>query len=257
MPKPSPVTEGRIFRFDELVSTNDEARHPRYRHGDVILARRQSGGRGQRGHLWLSPEGENLTFSLLLEPRFLSAAQQFSLLEAVALGIQSMAAACNLEAEAEPRIKWTNDLYLGDRKAAGILIEHNLTDGCIARSIVGIGLNVNQVLFDPTLPNPTSLRLAAGGRSFDPEAVLAACRTAIGQWYDLLEQGDSATIHRCYLERLWRLDLPCRFRLPDGTLFTGTIRGARPTGELQVEYPDGRWHDHLFRTIELLPNAER
>lgn len=60
-----------IYRIDETTSTNDEARDAKYRHGDIVWAERQTAGRGQRGHTWTSPEGENLTFSMVLEPRFL------------------------------------------------------------------------------------------------------------------------------------------------------------------------------------------
>ncbi|MBQ6581532.1 MAG: biotin--[Alistipes sp.] len=66
-----------IYRFDILPSTNDEATATQYVEGDIILAQRQTAGRGQRGHTWESALGENLTFSLLLEPQFLPPSEQF------------------------------------------------------------------------------------------------------------------------------------------------------------------------------------
>ena len=74
-----------IHRIEETTSTNDDARDAKYRHGDIVWAERQTAGRGQRGHKWSSAEGLNLTFSLVLEPRFLPAGEQFLLNEAVAL----------------------------------------------------------------------------------------------------------------------------------------------------------------------------
>ena len=109
-----------IYRFDTLTSTNDEARDARYRHGDLILAERQTAGRGQRGHTWISPEGTNLTFTLVVEPTFLAARDQFLLSEVVALALGD----CLDRFGIPTRIKWTNDIYYGDYKLVGILIEH-------------------------------------------------------------------------------------------------------------------------------------
>lgn len=108
-----------IYRIDETTSTNDEARDAKYRHGDIVWAERQTAGRGQRGHTWTSPEGENLTFSMVLEPRFLPVGEQFLLSEAVTLALTDTFAAYGIDT----RIKWTNDIYIGDRKLVGILLE--------------------------------------------------------------------------------------------------------------------------------------
>ena len=76
-----------IYRIAETTSTNDDAKRPEYRHGDIVWAERQTAGRGQRGHSWTSPEGENLTFTLVLEPVFLPVGEQFLLSEAVTLAL--------------------------------------------------------------------------------------------------------------------------------------------------------------------------
>ena len=162
-----------IYRIDETTSTNDEARDAKYRHGDIVWAERQTAGRGQRGHTWTSPEGENLTFSMVLEPRFLPVGEQFLLSEAVTLALTDTFAAYGIDT----RIKWTNDIYVGDRKLVGILIEHNHAGASLSRTIAGIGINVNQTAFDPALPNPVSLA-QAGGRKFNRSRLLetsAAC----------------------------------------------------------------------------------
>ena len=153
--------------LEETTSTNDEARNPRYGHGDAICAERQTAGRGQRGHTWSSEEGRNLMFSLVWEPRFLPVSEQFLLSEAVALALTDLFGGYGIDA----RIKWTNDIYAGDRKLVGILIEHNLTGDRLSRTIVGIGVNVNQTRFDPSLPNPSSMCLETGCE-FDRQEVL-------------------------------------------------------------------------------------
>ena len=96
-----------IYRIAETTSTNDDAKRPEYRHGDIVWAERQTAGRGQRGHSWTSPEGENLTFTLVLEPVFLPVGEQFLLSEAVTLALTDTFAAFGIDA----RIKWTNDIY--------------------------------------------------------------------------------------------------------------------------------------------------
>ena len=132
-----------IHRIEETTSTNDDARDAKYRHGDIVWAERQTAGRGQRGHKWSSAEGLNLTFSLVLEPRFLPAGEQFLLNEAVALALTDTFAQFGIAA----RIKWTNDIYVNARKICGMLLEHNLDGTRLARTVAGIGLNVNQERF--------------------------------------------------------------------------------------------------------------
>ena len=144
-----------IHYFEQLTSSNDEATLPHYREGDIIWAERQTAGRGQRGHTWQSNEGENLTFTALLEPTFLPPSEQFSLLQVVALAMADMLSEYGIEA----KIKWTNDIYVGNKKLVGILMEHKLHGSQIGRTIAGIGININQTEFDPSLPNPTSMRL--------------------------------------------------------------------------------------------------
>ena len=164
----------RYHFLEETTSTNDEARDAKYRHGDIVWAERQTAGRGQRGHKWSSAEGLNLTFSLVLEPRFLPVGEQFLLSEAVTLALTDTFAAYGIDT----RIKWTNDIYAGDKKLVGILIEHSYSGQTLARTIVGIGINVNQTEFDPALPNPVSMAMVAG-RTFDRGEVLEAFRRQI------------------------------------------------------------------------------
>ena len=86
-----------IYRIEETTSTNDDARDAKYRHGDIVWAERQTAGRGQRGHTWTSAEGENLTFSVVLCPRFLPVGEQFLLSEAVALALTDTFAQAGIE----------------------------------------------------------------------------------------------------------------------------------------------------------------
>ena len=236
-----------IYRFPILTSTNDEAVKPAYREGDIIIAESQTAGRGQRGHTWESAEKQNLTFTLVLEPAFLAPEKQFLLSEAVALGLVDTLAEFGIGAQ----IKWTNDIYVGDRKICGVLIEHDLRGANLARTIVGIGLNVNQVEFDPALPNPISMQQIAG-HEFDREEVLQTLSRKIMARYDHLAEGDSEGLQRDYHALIYRRDEAHTYRLPDGTPFEGTIRRVEADGTLIVEHSDGSEHGYLFKQIEFV-----
>ena len=241
-----------ICRIDETTSTNDEARKPEYRHGDIVWAERQTAGRGQRGHTWTSPEGENLTFSLVLEPQFLPVAEQFLLSEAVTLALTDTFASFGIGT----RIKWTNDIYAGDRKLVGMLIEHNCSGGTLGRTIAGIGINVNQTTFDPALPNPVSMAQAAG-RTFDRREVLATFLDRCAARYALLERGERQTLQEAYRSRMYRLGELHDYRRPDGTTVRAAIEGVRPAGQLILRHEDGGTHEYLFREIEFVIPGKR
>jgi BirA family biotin operon repressor/biotin-[acetyl-CoA-carboxylase] ligase len=236
-----------FYYFDELTSTIDEARGEQYRHGDLIVADRQTAGRGQRGKTWSSSAGENLTLSALLDCSFLRAGEQFLVLQMVAVALVELFADYGLTAH----IKWTNDIYIGDRKIVGVLIDHTLSpDGMLARSSAGIGLNINQITFDPWIPNPTSMALETG-RTLDRTEVLERFYAHLMERYEALRAGGRDELARDYHVRIYRLDTPARFALPDGGEFTGTIRGVEPGGELVVETPEGV-KKYLYREISFI-----
>ena len=218
-----------IYHLGTTTSTNDDARDAKYRHGDIVWAEHQTAGRGQRGHKWLSPEGENLTFTMVVEPRFLAVAEQFLLCEAMSVALTDTFAAYGIDT----RIKWTNDIYAGDRKLEGVLIEHNYSGQTLSRSLLGIGINVNQTEFDPTLPNPVSMAQLTGRR------------------YQL-EHGDRKALQHDYRNRMYALGEMRPFRYPDGSLTRGAIQGVRPSGELILRHEDGSIRAYLFKEIEFV-----
>lgn len=236
-----------IYRIATTTSTNDEARDKRYRHGDVVWAERQTAGRGQRGHVWHSPESENLTFSLVLEPQFLPVSEQFLLSEAIALALTDTFAKYGIDT----RIKWTNDIYAGDRKIVGMLIEHNCSGATLSRTVAGIGINVNQTEFDPALPNPVSMAQLTG-RTFDREEVLGTFLETCERRYEQLCRGDRESLQAAYRARMYRLEERHIYRIPGRGETEGTIEGVRPTGELLVRHTDGTQGEYLFGEIEFV-----
>ena len=146
-----------IIWLERVDSTNDEARRhiSEIDNLSVVSALEQTKGRGQHGNTWLSMPGENLTFSLIVKDFRIKSNEQSAISQATALSLTKILGRYGIEA----RIKWPNDIYAGDNKICGILIENSLKGMEIDWSIIGIGLNVNQTSFPEHLPNPTSMRL--------------------------------------------------------------------------------------------------
>lgn len=227
-------------RYDQLDSTNAEAlrlltTNTRPAEGTVVLAYDQRAGRGQIGRRWHATPGLNLTLSVILYPKWLLAERQFWLNEAVSLAIASTVQEC-LPAGAAVRIKWPNDIYVGDRKICGILIQNGIQRQHLAYSVVGIGLNVNEVDFPADLPNPTSLALEAG-RSFELARVAQRLYTYLESAYLRLRQGGE---QRAYAQLLYRRGVPSYFRRADGSRFRGTIVQVDASGRLLVDSERGR-----------------
>ncbi len=237
-----------VFVFKKMASTNAECKNPCYAHGDAVVAVEQTAGRGQRGNVWSSKAGENLTFSLVWEADFVAAKEQFRISEAVALALVDTLAGYGIEAQ----IKWPNDIYVGHKKICGILIEHDLgPQARLARTIVGIGLNVNQTQFEDWIPNPTSIALLTGERK--------GTNDVFGDLYEALERRfgqlkeSPEEVQRDYLVHLYRLDRPATYALPNGKQFRATIRDVKPTGELIVEHEEGGFvKPYLFKEIEFV-----
>lgn len=238
-----------MFYFkDETSSTNDDAREEIYTHGDLICAERQSAGRGQRGNKWISGEGLNVTFSVVMEPSFLEANKQFLVSQITALALVEMLDGYGVGA----KIKLTNDIYVGDRKIVGVLIENRLMGCSIARSIIGVGININQHIFDPSLPNPTSMILERGGVETPRKEVIERFHTTLMRWFDILKSGDHEAIDTAYRHRMYRIGEYYNYRLADGSLIRGVIQGVRPSGALIIMHDNDEEREYQFKEIEFV-----
>lgn len=136
----------------------------------VAVADFQTAGKGCGSNSWESEKGKNLTFSLLIHPIEIHASRQFLISEAVSVALCKTLARY-LESPTPLSIKWPNDIYYGDRKICGMLIENMLQGSTIKDSIIGIGLNVNQETFRSDAPNPVSMYQILG-RETDRETLL-------------------------------------------------------------------------------------
>lgn len=238
-----------IYRMKMTDSTNLEAsRHKDAEDMSVWTALFQTEGRGQRGNVWESAFGENLTFSILFKPSFfIPASGQFVISQISSVGVASYLETSGLS----PKIKWPNDIYIEDRKICGMLIENTISGDRLAAGISGIGLNLNQRSFSPELPNPTSLLLEkerAGGRPcplYDSDSELERLLEHIFGYYRLAAgQEGRERIKKEYLARLYRMGKECLFdeTLPGRPVrrFSGRIAGVdENTARLVIETADG------------------
>lgn len=253
---------GKVYlRFDELPSTNDYARDlvakSKPAEGTVVRAASQSAGRGQYGSRWESEPGQNLTLSVIFYPSFLPVAEQFRLSEAVALAVLDTVDGEGFSETVPPStvhrppstVKWPNDIYLGDRKAAGILIQNSLAGAHIQSSVVGIGLNVNQMVFRSNAPNPVSLAQATGS-FFDLDKLADSLFKNLEiRYLQLKTAAGRAAIQVEYEHHLYRLGELSKFRhLADDSVFEGIIRGVAADGRLRVEVGEA---ERLFAVKEV------
>lgn len=234
-----------IIHFDTLPSTNTEAKDARYVGGDVIVADSQTLGRGQRGHTWSSRAGENLTASFVATPSELSVERQFLLSEAAALAVADTLLGYGFDC----RVKWTNDIYCGNKKICGILIENTLSGNYVSRSIIGIGVNINQCDFDPNLPNPTSMRLLDGGQRKVEEVLYALC-DALEARLNMIPSAPKK-LAADYNRLLYRRGENHRYRLPEGGCIDGSICSVGIDGRLVLDTENGR-RSFAFKEIEFI-----
>ncbi len=244
---------GKVYhRFDELPSTNDwaaqiiasgensipsSATKTKPPEGTVVRAANQTAGRGQLGSSWHSSAGENLLISVILYPAWLEVKAQFYLSMAVALALQDLGK--SLAPDQQWHVKWPNDLYLNGKKAAGILIQNALAGSSLQHSIVGIGLNVNQVTFSENAPNATSLALEFG-HAIDLDVLADRLFECLERRYLQLKAGQKSVIKSAYETGLYRRGMHSSFiRNSDQTSFEGYILGITEQGLLQVETTTG------------------
>ena len=226
----------KLVFLPQCHSTNDElshlAKNPRETEGTVVYTDHQLKGKGQRGHSWEAESQKNLLFSLLLRPKWKSILNQFYLNLVAGLSIHD----CLLEyIGVESLLKWPNDVYVGDQKIAGILIETNLKGHSVESAIVGIGLNVNQSGFN--LPTATSLQIETG-KTFDQEDLLEELLVRFEKWYLKLKAGDHQTLLRHYYDKLmWKGEL--RTFENGGETFDGKITGIDEAGRLLIDKQNG------------------
>ena len=213
----------------------------------LISTDHQTAGRGQRGNSWESEAGKNLLFSLVVKPESIPASQQFAICELISVAICDVLSRYTTDI----RIKWPNDIYYRDRKLCGILIEHDLEGSHLSRTIIGVGLNVNQEEFISDAPNPISLRQILG-HEVDRETLL---KEIVEHFVELYSQYtlhptilSRATLHERYVALLYRQGIEATYRDAQG-LFTATLRTVALDGHFVLEMSQGQQRSYLFKEV--------
>jgi BirA family transcriptional regulator, biotin operon repressor / biotin---[acetyl-CoA-carboxylase] ligase len=201
-------------------------------HGLCVFAHDQVAGKGQRGKVWASQKGENIALSIIVKPTALPLSAQFQLSVCAAVAMHEFFIKY---AGDETKIKWPNDLYWQDRKAGGILIENVVSAGGQWEwAIVGMGININQTIFPPDLPNPVSLKQIKG-KSFKPvELARNLCYIFYEKWNIGVSKGFDK-LYTQYLSLLYKRNERVKLR-KENKVFETTIQSVTPTGKLVVKH---------------------
>jgi len=245
-----------IFELDRVDSTNAYANQVMAKgnltEGTVIWAHEQYAGRGQLNHHWISEAGQNLTFTVVLKPSFLSPDRQFLLNKAVSLGAIDFVrnSLKNLSGNQihETGIKWPNDIYIGNQKIGGILIEHKIMGNALETSLAGIGMNINQIRFSSEIPNPVSLIQLLHSEMALKEALVAIC-SCLGCRYKMLQDKETETLDHDYHNALLGFN-QWRFFTRNGNLMEGKITGVDNLGRLLIETRQGEVVSFNHREVE-------
>ena len=242
-----------IIYVDNTLSTNtlmaETDRATPLPHATVIAARQQTAGRGQRGNSWEAAPGKNITMSMMLRPKGVCAAEQFAISEAVASGV-ARAIERAMDNRVKITVKWPNDIYAGDMKICGILIENSLAGTTITRSIAGIGINVNQTEWLSDAPNPVSMAQLTGA-TYPIEQLISSVTSEIESLIPLTSTPEGRTkLHTLYMERLWRRSGYHLWQEPQSAEpFPARIAHIALTGHLTLETAEGLRRTYAFKEI--------
>lgn len=241
-----------IIHLEEVDSTNSyimrnvgELKAP-----VMVTAYRQTAGQGQRGNSWEAEPGKNLTFSIFYRPVELPPMAQFSMSEAVALSVVDFLVLHGIEA----KVKWPNDIYVGDKKICGILIRHAVMGCVVSYSVIGIGIDVNQTLFVSDAPNPVSMKQITG-KTYD----LSMLENQItGIIEDRLNKISSLAsrekLHTEFIENLWRGDGK-EYLFSDtatGKKFRASIEDIAFHGPMTLRLSDGSLRTYAFKEVSFV-----
>ncbi len=212
----------------------------------LVVADEQTAGRGQATNTWESGKGQNLTFSVVCHPNFVKPSEQFILSQCMAVALwRSISLIVD-----EARIKWPNDIYIGNKKVSGTLIECDLKGKEIENCIIGVGLNVNQKEFHSDAPNPISL-LQATGKEQNKETLLTQIMEEFCTLYGQIKNGDTDTLRKEYMAHLYRKEGLHRYADVRGE-FMAEIADVEPTGHLRLRFENGNECRYEFKEVRFI-----
>ncbi|MEQ8625227.1 MAG: biotin--[acetyl-CoA-carboxylase] ligase [Vicingaceae bacterium] len=238
----------KIIQIDSGLSTNIYAqkllRLENVQEGHVLQTDFQKDGKGQHEKKWDADIGKNLLFSIILQPN-LTVEEQFLLSKSISVGLKNYFDSMSV---GEVKVKWPNDILINGEKIAGILIENSIYKSRIKFSVVGIGLNVNQLYFDDYQRPATSL-IKLSGKKFKLKETLEEVLAYINSAYSLMFSNPNE-LNKTYLQSLYGIGKPMEFEDKSGK-FIGVILGVLPNGRLQLNY-NGKLKDYDLKELKFL-----
>jgi BirA family transcriptional regulator, biotin operon repressor / biotin---[acetyl-CoA-carboxylase] ligase len=241
----------KLIKLDAIDSTNDFLKDLSHNQSlenfTVVTARSQTKGRGQQGAKWQTEEGKNLITSILIKETLHNIEGVFQLNIAVALGITEALKKIKIPSVC---IKWPNDIMAENRKIAGILIENSIKGNSQIESIVGIGLNINQVNFE-NLPKAASLK-SITNIDYDPFEILEIIVKEIQGKIKFITQNQTDRLWTEYDQNLFKKGIPMAFEDENGNKFMGIIQGVNKIGKLIVLLEDDSVKEYGIKEIRLL-----
>jgi BirA family transcriptional regulator, biotin operon repressor / biotin---[acetyl-CoA-carboxylase] ligase len=238
-----------IIYLNEIDSTNNFlknlSKETDAKEGTVILADFQTGGRGQGSNNWYGKRGLNIAMSVLFNPK-IHVAEHFFLSEFISLAIIDTLNSYNIRA----KIKWPNDIYVQNKKIAGILIENHIQKDSINQTIAGIGLNVNEITFPEELPNPVSMKMILKHK-LNRQIIVNNLIRNILMRYHQLKEGDFDSLHRDYYKKLYRRNILTEFKAGEIS-FKARIEEVSKTGELVLIDQQLEKKSYLFGEVQMV-----
>lgn len=223
-----------FIELQQVESTNNYATGVVHaglaQHGMVVFTHHQTKGKGQHNRTWQSEAGKNIAMSLVLQPPDLALSQAFLLSMATALGLRDFFAAYAGE---ETKVKWPNDLYWRDRKAAGILIENVVQSSEWKAAIIGVGININQTAFGTFTNKAVSLKQITG-IEYEPLLLAKALCTHLSKAYEVLQKLPSEIIEE-YKNHLYKMNETVRLK-KGSRVFDAVVKDVTALGELVVQH---------------------
>ena len=227
----------RIIKLNAIDSTNsflkEMAQTSTLENFTVVVANAQTKGRGQMGTSWLSEANKNLLCSVFVRFDSFPISHQVLVNYAVSIAIVNVLKSYQLQ---KVMIKWPNDILSSNKKICGVLVENVMQKDEIKSSIIGIGLNVNQINFSTNF-NATSI-LKETKVETNIDAFLKELIDELKIQISYITDASTNVLKKNYLKLLHKKNTPTMFKNSEGTLFMGKIIGVSPVGKLQIELDD-------------------
>jgi BirA family biotin operon repressor/biotin-[acetyl-CoA-carboxylase] ligase len=244
------------IRLNETESTNTFAIELLKKNdvpdGTIILTDNQTNGRGQRGNIWHSEPGLNLMCSLIVHPKFLSVRDHFLLSKITALAIQKTIQFFINESNQVVKIKWPNDILVNGKKICGILIENNIQQNNLKNSVIGFGINVNQINFPLDLQDSVSMAKIAS-TTFNKELILEKFCSLFETYYIKLKNSKFNLINEDYIKNLYGFNQLISIKeLSSNQLLMGEIKEVKNNGELIFLLDDNSKRIYRFKEIQFI-----